>query len=198
MSATTPRGHGDDTGSPTVETEEPTRDDIYEILSNPRRRYAVHYLQFHEEPVELGTLAEQLAAWECDTTVRNVTSTQRKRTYTALQQEHLPKMDRVGIVEFERRDGIIKPAEPLSDIEIYTEVISGWNFPWSDYYLGLSAVTAALLTAAALDIVPFGLFPDIGWAVFCVTAFAVSAFAHAYITRRMKLGKSPNPPELRT
>lgn len=196
MSTITPRGHGDASNGPSIDSEEPTRDDIYEVLSNPRRRYTVHYLQFREESVELGTLAEQLAAWECETPIREVTSAQRKRTYTALQQEHLPKMDSVGIVDFEQREGVVHPAEPLSEIDIYTEVISGWNFPWSDYYLGLSAVTAALLTAAALDIVPFGSLPDIAWAVFCITAYGVSAAAHAFVTRRMKLGESPDPPEI--
>jgi hypothetical protein len=179
----------------TIDGGRPTETDFHEILSNPRRRYAINYLKFREEAVELGTLAEHLAAWEQDIQLRDVSSAQRKRTYTALQQEHLPKMDSVDIVDFDRRDGVVKPAASLGDIDIYTEVVSGWNFPWSDYYLGLSGRGVLLLLGSAIDVSPLATLPDLAAGVFVVTAFGVSALAHAIITRRMKLGRQPDPPE---
>lgn len=174
----------------------PTRDDLFEILANRRRRYAIHYLQLKERAVELGTLAEQLAAWENVTPVEAVTSMERKCTYTSLQQRHLPKMDEAGFVEFDQRNGLVEPTDALSDLDVYTEVVRGGGFPWSHYYAGLSAVTGAVMAAVWAGVLPFVLLPAEAWGVFCVTTFAVSAAAHVYATRRMKLGGPTVPPEL--
>lgn len=195
QSPTDPPAEGVEQVEPSIDAGRPTETDFHEILSNPRRRYAINYLKFRDEPVELGTLAEHLAAWEQDVTVGEVTSTQRKRTYTALQQEHLPKMDAVDVVDFDRRDGVVRPASSLPEIDIYAEVVSGWNFPWSDYYLGLSGLGSLLLFATAADVPPLATLPDVAAGVFTVTAFGVSALAHAVVTRRMKLGRTPDPPE---
>jgi hypothetical protein len=175
----------------------PTLEELYETLANRRRRFAIHYLQYHEKPVPLGTLAEQLAAWEHGSTVEAVTSKQRKATYTSLQQRHLPKMDAAGLVEFDRRQGLVTPTDALSEMNIYTEIVSGREFPWSHYYLGLSAVVAAVVAAVWAGVYPFTLLPSVAWQVLCVTAFAASSLVHVYLTRRMKLGNDVEPPELR-
>ncbi len=91
---------GDD-GSPARSVQlEP--DDVFEILRNQRRRDVLRF--FFEEDrtaVELGTLAEHLAAAEFETTTAELTSQERKRMYVSLYQCHLPKMDEAGIIEFD-------------------------------------------------------------------------------------------------
>lgn len=69
----------------TIEQTGLSRDTLYEMLANRRRRYDIHYLQRHERQVELGTLAERVAAWEHETDTDRITSAQRKSAYTALQ-----------------------------------------------------------------------------------------------------------------
>ncbi|MFD1586616.1 hypothetical protein ACFR9U_06450 [Halorientalis brevis] len=94
-------GVGGDDGSPARSvTLEP--DDVFEILRNQRRRDVLRF--FFEEgrtAVELGTLAEHLAAAEFETTITELTSQERKRMYVSLYQCHLPKMDEAGIIEFD-------------------------------------------------------------------------------------------------
>ena len=39
----------------------PSREEVFHAVKNLRRRYVLYYLQRCREPVELGTLAEQVA-----------------------------------------------------------------------------------------------------------------------------------------
>ena len=172
-------------------------DELFEVLSNRRRRYAVHALEATDGAAEIGDVAEQVAAWEYDVDVEEVSYEERKRVYTALQQSHLPMMDDAGIVEFNKNRGVVEPTASLNDIEVYMEVVQGNEIPWSDYYLGLSGVAAALTAAVWLNAWPFVLFPDAAWATAITAMFAVSAVAHTYYARGQRIGETEKPPELR-
>jgi len=172
-----------------------TRDDVFDVLSNPRRRYALHVLR-HEGEVELGDVAEQVAAWENGTTVESVDSSARKNAYTALQQRHLPRMDEMGVVEFDRRAGTVLPTEALGKFDIYLEVVRGRDIPWSEYYLGLGAVLAAVVAAGHLGVLGFGAVPGLGWAVFSTAALLVSATVHYVVSRKNRLSAVEKPPEV--
>jgi Fe2+ or Zn2+ uptake regulation protein len=177
-------------------SESLSRDDVFELLSNQRRRYVLHHLKQQDEAVELGTLSERVAAWENETAVDEISSTERKRVYTSLQQFHLPKREDQQVVEFDQREGTVHLSERASDLDVYLEVVEGDDIPWSQYYLGLSAVNLALLTAALVNAYPFALIPIGSWAVFSITTFLVSAIVHTYISHsEMRLGREDRPPE---
>lgn len=173
-----------------------SEDEMFEMLANRRRRYVIHFLKERGPDVDLGTLAEQVGAWEYDTAPEQLTSAERKTVYTALQQRHLPKMDRAGIVNFDKRAGVVAPTEALLDLDIYTEVVSSGEFPWSAYYLGMATITAALMVAVWANVYPLVLLPDIAWGFFAAVTFAVSAIAHVVVSRGMKLGFTDDPPEV--
>jgi len=122
------------------------RADAFSLLSNPRRRYAVRACQQLETPVELGELAEYIAAEECDKSISEITGEERRRVYTSLQQVHIDKLEDAGVIECERKT--ITPTEKLEELEFYLEVVPGDEIPWAEYYLGLSAVAGALVAAA--------------------------------------------------
>lgn len=172
-------------------------DELFEVLSNRRRRYTVHALEDTESAAEIGDVAEQVAAWEYDVDVEEVSYEERKRVYTALQQSHLPMMDEAGVVEFNKDRGVVEPTDSLDDIEVYMEVVQGNEIPWSVYYLGLSGVAASLTAAVWLSAWPFALLPDVAWATAVTAMFAASAIAHTYFARGQRIGESDKPPELR-
>ena len=169
---------------------------IYEILSNQRRRFVIHYLQYYSPTADLGTLAEYVAAWEGLINKPEVPADRRKSVYTTLQQRHLPKMDQAGLITFDERAGAVEATGQLNEIDIYAEVVPHGHFPWSQYYLGLAGLSAIVLAAVGIDAVGFGWLPDVAAGVFCVVALAVSAGVHTLYTRRMKLGDSKRPPEI--
>jgi len=178
-------------------TTEVSEDELFDVLANQRRRFAVHLLKREEDDsIAIGDMAEQIAAWENGSELTEITGTERKRVYTALQQSHLPKMDDAGVVEFNKDRGVIEPTPALQNVDLYMDVVEGKEIPWSTYYLGLSGVAAALTGAVWLGAWPFVLLPDMAWTVAIVVAFAFSAMAHKYYTAEMKVGEPDDPPEL--
>ena len=183
-------------GGGTEPATEIPEDVLFDVLSNQRRRFAVHLLKQESETVEIGDMAEQIAAWENEVDTAELTGSERKRVYTALQQSHLPKMDRAGVVEFNKDRGVIEPTPALENVDLYMDVVKGNEIPWSTYYLGLSVVGVVLTSAVWLGAWPFALFPEVAWMLAIVVALTFSAVTHKYYTAEMKIGEPEEPPEL--
>ncbi|ADD04911.1 uncharacterized protein Nmag_1332 [Natrialba magadii ATCC 43099] len=171
-----------------------TEDELFELLSNRRRRHILHTLINETEQVDIGTLSQEIAAEEDELAFDEVSSSDRKRVYTALQQSHLPKMDNAGVLEFDRDRGTVEATPALEDIEIYMDVVRGREIPWSDYYLGLTGIIAVVLGGATLSVGPFALLPLSAWVAFAIVALAVSALSHRYYARQNRLGIGSSPP----
>ncbi len=126
-------------------------DQAFGILKNKRRRYVLKYLRTSEEPVSLGEVAEQIAAWENDKEVPQISSSERKRVYVGLYQCHLPKMDGVDVVSFDKARGTIEVGENASTVYRYIDLAEGTSDkPWHLYSVGLSVIGAVVLSAATL------------------------------------------------
>jgi len=177
--------------------ETPSTDELYDVFSNRRRRYALHYLQQADGRADFGEMAEQIAAWEYEKHRQDVTSNERKYVYSALQQRHLPKMHDVGLVEFDKREGSVEPTDVLDEVDVYAEVVGQGNVPWGVYFVGLAAVQSVLLALVGFDAAPLTAFSDLGWGLFLVATLVVSSLAFLYDTRRMKLGGNGAPPEVK-
>jgi hypothetical protein len=161
-----------------------SRDMVFDVLKNQRRRYALHYLKQAEGTVQLSDLAEQVAAWENDTTVGAISAAERKRVYTALYQSHLPKLDDAGIVDYNQNRGIVELATAAEQLDPYLETNTRDDISWCKRYLGIAGVGFALLTAAWLEVPPLAGIGDIGLALLVVVAFTAVAIAHTYDARR--------------
>jgi hypothetical protein len=103
------------------ETNTLTKDKIFHILQTQRRRHALRYLKEHDTPVEMRDLAEQVAAWENDTTVQALASNERQRVYIALYQSHLPKLDEEGIIEYNKSRGIVERGQLADEFDPYLD-----------------------------------------------------------------------------
>lgn len=81
-------------------TSLPTR--VFRALATQRRRYVLYYLRDHER-AETDDLATQLAAWERDVPVAEVSTEEANRVRTSLVHSHLPKLDDYGFVDYDPR-----------------------------------------------------------------------------------------------
>jgi len=188
---------GTQTGSGASEGGESlSKTEIFDVLRNQRRRFVLQYLKRNETPVELGELATQVAAWEYDTTTDGVTSAQRKRVYTTLQQTHLPKMDEVGIVAYDADEGTIERTDATAELTVYLEIVPGNEFAWRELYLSLGAVSCALVAALWGDVYPLTAISDLAWATVISAVVTAAAVAHLYHERHMRLGEQEVPPEI--
>jgi len=172
-------------------------DDRFDLLSNHRRRYTLHYLERNNGRAELGELAEQLAAWENGIEKTEISYDQRKRVYTSLQQVHLPQMDKLGILTFDEREGVAAQTRGAEEFDFYFEIVGRQDIPWSVFYLLLGGVDAVILTGGAAGVGPLAVVPGIGWGVFVLTTFLVVSLAHLYVSRtEMRLGEKQKPPDV--
>lgn len=170
----------------------PDRDEVFDLLSNHRRRYTLHYCKQADEPVTTSDLAETVAAWELDKEVNQLSSDERKRVYTSLQQTHLPTLADAGMITYE--DHEVELTDDARKLEVYMDVVPEGEIPWGVYYLGLSAVGFAVLGGVWAGFLPSEGLSAIGWAALVVGLFAVSAAAHTYTSRRHRLGDKERPP----
>jgi hypothetical protein len=161
-----------------------SKDVIFELLKNRRRREVLAYLLEADETVTLGELAEQIAAWENDTEINALNSDQRKRVYVALYQTHLPKMDDAGIVEYDQNRGLISLSDNADLLMMYLDTDTHRQDRWDRWYAAISLVGIVVVTGALLGVPPLTAVPAIALAGTVVGAFSVLAAAHVMTNRR--------------
>ncbi|MDS0222158.1 hypothetical protein NDI54_12440 [Haloarcula sp. S1AR25-5A] len=164
-----------------------SKGEIFDVLQNERRRYTLQYLREHDGPVQLGDLASHVAAQEYDCPNTEVTSAQRKRVYTTLQQSHLPRMDDTGIIDYDSENGMISRTAQTEELTVYLEIVPGSEFPWREYYLSLGAVSLAIVTILWVGVYPFTVIPPLVWATLIAVVLSISAGYHTYVGREMTL-----------
>jgi DNA-binding transcriptional ArsR family regulator len=126
--------------------------DVYEMLGNRRRRYALQYLRTCERPVAIGELAEHVAAMENDLSREEVTHEQRKSVYTALHQNHLPKLADTGLIRAEREWVGIELAPPVRDFDFELGVQSEDGARTDRYLFATVAVGLGLAVGFLLGV----------------------------------------------
>lgn len=189
-SATTPTENSTENGG------ELSDDEIFDVLSNRRRRYVIHALKRSDRPIDVSELSRHVTAWERGVDPDDVEYDERRNVYSTLQRIHIPKLEENNIVAVDDAENEIRPTEELSNLEIYVEVLRSREIPWSTYYLGLVGVCAALFLAAMTGTPGFAALSALDVGLFAATAFGISAAAHHVIGRRTRLGHTEKPPEL--
>lgn len=99
------------------------KDGLFHVLQNQRRRQVLRYVVTNQPgPFEMREVAEQVAAWENDTTLKALTSQQRQRVYVALYQSHLPKLADYGLIDYNQDRGILDAGPLIGEAVDYISV----------------------------------------------------------------------------
>jgi len=86
-----------------------SKNDAFMLLSNSRRRKVMRFLEDSDKQYHsLSEISEVLAAEENDKPKENVRSGERKSVYIPLYQEHLPKLDKHNVIEYNSDRNIFK------------------------------------------------------------------------------------------
>lgn len=176
-----PDGHDADSAP-----SELSLDDIYHLLQTKRRRDVLRYLRDAEGRVQLRELAEQVAAWENDTTVREVSSNERKSVYSALHQTHLPKLQAAGVLRYDPERSLVTTTDDASEMDIKLASDPQTTVPWHQLYLVLAGVSLGLLASVWLNVYPLTLLSGIQYALLVIATFGVTALAHTYDLRQWR------------
>lgn len=166
-------------------TSEPflTQDVVFDLLSSPRRRYVLYYLRETGESIELTDLAEQVAAWENETTVEEITEQERKRVYVSLYQTHIPRLDEAGVIDYDRDSGSVALASEASEIDQYLGSPDE-EFSWPWVYLLLAAASALVFGLSSIEALPFPAVSDAVVVTAIIAAFVLTAVVHTVYTLR--------------
>ncbi|QAU14409.1 transcriptional regulator [Halorubrum sp. BOL3-1] len=173
-----------------------SRDDLFDLLSNRRRRFALHALKRMEEPIELAELSTYVAAWEMEMEPEEIDSEDRRSVHVTLRRTHLPKLAEKNILKFNESENTIRSTDALDNIEVHIEALHRNEIPWSIYYFGLAGVCGLLLVAVITEVPIFSTFTPlhVGW--FSALIFGLSAVVHRFVGPHSQLGVSEKPPEL--
>lgn len=167
-----------------------SQSDVFDVLSNPRRRFVLYYLREIDDTVELNELAKAIAAWENDTDESELTDQDRKRVYVSLYQTHIPKLTDVGLVEYDQDSGTVHLTDRTSVIDNYL-TDSDTSIPWQYLYLGLSVVGALAFGLVWLEVGLFGAIPLLAVGGLLVASFLVLSVAHYASTARRHIEMPP-------
>ncbi|MXR40380.1 hypothetical protein GRX01_03285 [Halobaculum sp. WSA2] len=158
-------------------TDALSRDEVYDILSNGRRRFVIHLLRDEGEPIQLSELSDRVAAWENDLPVDELTDQQIKRVYVSLYQTHIPKLEESGIVEYDSDSGSVSLTSNVSSLDAYLPEEDRREIPWQTIYLGLAVVGLVVYGVATLaaGAIPQATLNVVGLLVFAAFGVAVAA-----------------------
>lgn len=165
------------------------RDEIFDVLSNERRRHALRYLKQHSDrKVEFRELVDYITARENSVSVAEIDYKQRKRVYSSLRQTHLPKLHDCNLIEYDKDRGIVELNGGTEEVQLYLEYVPGGDIPWCYHYLGLAGVLGIVVALTWANTLWFAGLPGMVLASIAVVAFGASAVGHTVYTRRNELG----------
>ena len=153
-----------------------SKDDLFQILSNSRRRYIIYYLAEAGGEMSLKRLATKIAAAESDTAESEVAPEERQRVYISLYQTHLPKLEETGVAVYDEDERTVTlTPETLEEGFFWMDTGEDESAGRARYSVALAAVSWALVVGVWLSLPVVAL---LGWAgVALVAAVALSVVA---------------------
>ncbi|WP_254535037.1 DUF7344 domain-containing protein [Halomarina litorea] len=153
--------------------------DIHDVLRNTRRRLTIDSLQASENgTMSVRDLSERVATEETgeDPPPRK----KRQSVYVSLHQTHLPKLHKLGIVEYDDDSKVVYLQERVREVEVYMEVVPRYGISWGEYYIAFAFLGMLVVIAAELGIVGFALITPAQWAIIFFLGVVLSATYHVY------------------
>jgi hypothetical protein len=154
--------------------------EIHDVLSNERRKMVIDLLRRERTEISARDLSEYIA--ERETGESPPPRNKRQSAYVSLHQTHLPKLDELGIIEYDQSEKTVALDDEASrEVSVYMETVPRYGISWSEYYAGVS--TLGLLLVAATEVgVP--VIEGVGAAVWASVVLAVVTVSAAYQTTR--------------
>lgn len=104
------------------------------LLLTPRRKCIIEHLSENGGEASVEDLIS--AILNSENKERNCRT--RKSVYVSLMQTHLPRLEKEGVVRYNRNMGKIVLINLPEDLKLYAETVGKFDIPWSIYYLSLS------------------------------------------------------------
>ena len=162
---------------------------VYVILANERRRRALEQLGSVSGVVtvhELSTLVAGRETGESPPPKRC-----RESVYTSLVQTHLPKLEGLGVIEYDPETQTIELSRHARDVSLYTEIVAKGDITWSELYRALGVVTLTVLLASLLGVPLVSAIDPVLWTSLSLGAFALTGAYQLWVNRFSVLRQFP-------
>ena len=156
------------------EQDENRFDELFGLLSNSRRRAVLELLAETDEST-VYELSRHIAGRENGTDPQQVTAVERKRVYIGLHQNHLPLMNRHGVIEYDKDRGTVALADDPSATP-YLALIQQRGERSVNRQLALVGVVGALTVGGLLTAWAGFSTPLEAWSVLAILFLAVLAY----------------------
>ncbi|QZP39565.1 DUF7344 domain-containing protein [Halobaculum magnesiiphilum] len=95
-------------------------DALYKTLANRERRRILRYLADLPEPIPISQVATEIAALEHGDDSSGISTSQQSDTHVALLHIHLPMLDEVGLVNWDRDSDTVAISHTLEELIVTT------------------------------------------------------------------------------
>lgn len=160
--------------------------EVHDVLRNQRRRLTLKRLREVEEPLTVSELAEYVASVESGESPPP--ENRRQSVYVSLHQTHLPKLDELGIVEYDENNEV-QLDERADDVTVYLEVVPQYGLSLNEFNLGLSVLGLLLAVASSLGVPLIAAVPPLVWAVSVLVAIGLVALVSTAKQNETVLGR---------
>lgn len=92
-------------------------DDVFDLLSNQRRRYVLSCLADTTQPLVLTSLAEDVAICENESPRTEISKEEVRTVRTSLYNSHIPKLVDAGVVKYNQERGLIRGVDSADMVE---------------------------------------------------------------------------------
>lgn len=159
-----------------------SKDELFRILSNSRRRQIIYFLHRAGDELTLKELAAMVAARENGTAVEDVTDEERQRVYISLYQTHLPKLEASDLVHYDEEE---RTVELVSDVARrgFFWMQTEQERPWHRYYGVVGLLGWVFIFGIWLGLPGFALIPWAAVAVLVSTLLVAVVLFQVYLDR---------------
>lgn len=99
--------------------------ELFDVLSDPRRRFVLHTLRGAETPVPVAELAVDLVTWESQRSAPDRSGDGRDAVEVALVHIHLPKMAEAGLVRYDETQQTVSLADRGDEVRTHLQTVAG-------------------------------------------------------------------------
>jgi hypothetical protein len=122
---------------------------IHDILRNDRRRLAIKCLRENGDVLSVRDLSEDVASRETGETP--APRDKRRSVYVSLHQTHLPKLDDLGIIDYDTDAKEVRLRDQAAEVTTYMEVVPRYGITWAEYYLVLGILGFGTVLSASFE-----------------------------------------------
>ena len=97
-------------------------DDLFKVLADRRRRYALYRLRRADGAVRLPALVRTVLEWETGTDARAVPEQHCQRTYLDFYHNHVPMLVDYGLASYDEDDGTVRLEADLGAASEYVRL----------------------------------------------------------------------------